>query len=497
MKLMYTFSFSLFLVAFLNSNIEAQTIRYVKATPTGSGDGSSWANASDDPQDLINASTNVTEIWVAEGTYKPTKDPFGSTTPADPRNKTFYLKNGVKLYGGFAGTESLLSERNWVTHPTILSGDFRGDDVVSGSGSTLSLTNNGENAYHVVLTVSNNNTTVLDGFTVKGGNANGSSYITLGVYVNQNDGGGIYNNSSSPTISNTTFSSNYASYGGGMNNNNSSPTISNTTFSGNYASSGGGIYNYSSSPTISNTTFSDNYAQNDGGGMYNYSGFLTISNTTFSGNSASYGGGMRNDYGSPTISNTTFSGNYASSGGGMYNFFVSPTISNSIIWGNTDWGNQGDLGVIMYSIVQGTSVYTGIGNSNANPLFKNAADPDGADNIWRTADDGLQLSQCSPAFNAGNNVFAPTSDILGATRPQFSTADMGAYESTINLYSVPAPIANAQTVCINATVANLVATGTDIKWYSFEPYYGFVALHPTTLLVSGTTLLCYSNDITL
>jgi len=70
--------------------------------------------------------------------------------------------------------------------------------------------------------------------------------------------------------------------------------------------------------------------------------------------------------------------------------------------------------------------YGGTGNINADPLFVNAADPDGADNIHRTADDGLRLQACSPAINAGTNSGAPATDILGNAR--VGTTDMGAYE---------------------------------------------------------------------
>ncbi len=50
----------------------------------------------------------------------------------------------------------------------------------------------------------------------------------------------------------------------------------------------------------------------------------------------------------------------------------------------------------------------------------------------------------------------------------------------------PAPTGNAsQTLCSGSTVANLTATGTNIKWYSIST--GGTALASTTALVSGTT----------
>ncbi len=84
------------------------------------------------------------QIWVAKGTYKPSKETDGTTDT--PREFTFQMIEGVEIYGGFAGTETEASQRLdygvGETNETILSGDFNGDDVVSGSGSTLSITNN-------------------------------------------------------------------------------------------------------------------------------------------------------------------------------------------------------------------------------------------------------------------------------------------------------------------------------------------------------------------
>ena len=82
------------------------TIYYVDGSKTdNTGAGTSWATAKKD----ISAALTLTivggtdEIWVKAGTYYPTVDPFGNSNPTDPRDKTFYLKDGVKFYGGFAG----------------------------------------------------------------------------------------------------------------------------------------------------------------------------------------------------------------------------------------------------------------------------------------------------------------------------------------------------------------------------------------------------------
>lgn len=87
--------------------------------------------------------------WVAEGTFKPTNSSF----------RTFYfsLSNGVKWYGGFQGNETDLSQRDYETHETILSGD-----IAIQSDST-------GNSYHVVYTVCSDITTELDGFLLVDG----------------------------------------------------------------------------------------------------------------------------------------------------------------------------------------------------------------------------------------------------------------------------------------------------------------------------------------
>ncbi|MFN8496621.1 MAG: choice-of-anchor Q domain-containing protein [Anaerolineae bacterium] len=274
---------------------------YVNASVSGgTGDGSSWANAYASLAAALTTASdcpNVTQIWVAAGTYKP-------TSGAD-RTATFGLRNNLAIYGGFTSGQTLLSQRNWRTNVTTLSGDI-------GTANSSS-----DNSYHVVTGSGTNSTAILDGFTVTGGNAD------LDNYLNPNPiGGGMYNDGGSPALSNLTISGNYAVYGGGMYNKNSSPTLTNVTVSGNYALDyGGGMYNYgNSSPTLTGVTFSGNYARVYGGGI--------------ASNSDSY-----------------------------------PTIRNSIFWGNSseiaDLYNSSTT--VVYSIVQGLS--TGTGNLNLDPLF--------------------------------------------------------------------------------------------------------------------------------
>jgi hypothetical protein len=112
------------------------------------------------------------------------------------------------VYGGFNGTESMLTERDPVTNVTILSGDIGVTDDIS------------DNSYHVVTGGGTDSSAVLDGFTVTAGNAD-----LLVIGGTDQYGGGIYNLDSDPTLSNLIISENSANYGAGIFTNNSNPTL--------------------------------------------------------------------------------------------------------------------------------------------------------------------------------------------------------------------------------------------------------------------------------
>lgn len=376
--------------------------RYVMPNAAGLSDGSSWTNASANLQGMIDSSAAGDSVWVAAGKYLPTTDITGNALPTDPRTLTFFLKSGVKMFGSFAGAETSLAQRTLSvtnSNPSFLSGD-----IGVANDST-------DNCYHVVFAAFCDSTTVLDGFTINHGNANGSGY----QFVN-------------------TTSVSYA-WGGGITIIYSPLNISNCIFSGNCtASLGGGMFSTNSSLNISDCVFANNNSFDQGGGWDNQ--FVSTSNITnciFYGNHATTGGGILNEINAVLhIMNCVFSGNSATSGGGLSVEFS--TLTNSIVWGNTPGPN---LDSASYSVIEGATIFPGPGNTNANPRFVNAVLPAGADNIWRTADDGLQILPCSPAVDMGTNTDAPAHDILGNSRYDvpgtgFSDVDMGAYENSAN-----------------------------------------------------------------
>jgi hypothetical protein len=408
-------------IRFFNDDVdmgasEYNGVIYVDADANGDDNGASWFDAFNYLQDALAAAFPGEQIWVAAGTYRPDQ---GDGYTVGNRNHSFELKNGVAINGGFAGKEISRNQRDWQTNETILSGDI---------GSTFL-----DRSYHVV-TSSNIypfKTATLDGFTISHGYANGT-------YPN-NEGGGMYNKDSSPTVTNCTFSANWAGDGGGMYNDNSSPTVTNCIFRGNEAIHGGGIYSYNdSSPTLTNSIFSGNHAMY-GGGLENRNADATLVNCTFSGNSAdNYGGGINHlcDVG---LSNTV-------------------TLTNCVLWGNTsDHGYQIALArstlSVDYCAIQdeqekiykeaSPTINWGTVNIGGDPLF---VDADGPDDTFGTEDDNLRLLPGlpgSPCIDAGDNAAVPsgiTTDLDGGTRffndpytPDTGNGtppivDMGAYE---------------------------------------------------------------------
>ncbi|MES2486159.1 MAG: T9SS type A sorting domain-containing protein [Bacteroidota bacterium] len=347
---------------FFGAAASAQTTRYVKPAAAGTGDGSSWDNAASDIQLMINTSVKGDAIWVAGGTYKAIRKANDTSIIAlNDRDNAFVLKDSVQLYGGFAGTELLLADRDLTiaANTSTLSADFNDDDTFEMSGDTLSIGNNAENAYHVLIGVAVNEAasidafTRVDGFTIKGGNANDAAFttITVGtVTIYRYAGGGLINRAySRPTITNVVFTGNNALYGGAIYNRtysdillenaniiqntatlgagitnwlNCSPTINNTVVQQNRADAGAGIYNLTNcNPVLNVVTISNNFATiGSGGAMFNNASSPVLTDVSIFDNvSGISGGGIFNTTGSsPVITDSSISQNSAPTGGGVF-----------------------------------------------------------------------------------------------------------------------------------------------------------------------------------
>jgi predicted outer membrane repeat protein len=328
--------------------VSTQVVYVASSNISGPWTGVSWSGAFTNVQDAITAASGP--IWIAQGTYRP-------AVSAD-RTASFCFKPGTSVYGGFAGTESTLEQRNWSAHPTVLSGDIGMAGVVT------------DNCYHVVT---GTNGMLLDGFIISGGYANGRTYNSFG-------GGMINYNGASPTVRNCIFTGNYANEGGGIysyndcllqisdsifaantakrggamvNRDGSNCMVTNSVFNANSAVwRGGAIYiDYGASPMFFNCSFSSNSTAGHGGAVYVNDVASQIGNTSpaftncaFIANSAGYRGGAVANYNkvTPAIGSCGFTNNTAGTGGGAIanDYQTTATIS-----GCSYSGNKGGSGV--------------------------------------------------------------------------------------------------------------------------------------------------------
>ena len=265
--------------------------------------GSTWALAKKTIADALSASVSGNEIWVKAGTY----------------TERITLKSGVGVYGGFAGTETSRTQRNWKTNVTIIDGNKAGSVVTSPRGATT--------------------TTRIDGFTIRNGTGTEDNADPW-----HEDGGGIYCVGSSPTIANNTITA-CDVYGDGAGIyccDGSSPFITSNTISGCKCSIGvgGGIYCINHScPTITGNTIAGNRGNGEGGGIYCY------------------------DYSSPAVTGNTITNNSAGKGAGIYCFmYSSPVISGNTFTRNRSYGTTD--GGFWENDAEGSAVFCGW-NSNA------------------------------------------------------------------------------------------------------------------------------------
>ena len=395
---------------------------FVRSNASGANNGTSWANAYTSLQTALAAAVATDEIWVAAGTYKP-------TATAD-RTISFALKNGVGVYGGFAGTETMRSQANPGANITILSGDIGNTGVDS------------DNSYHVVTSDSTVTATgILDGFTITAGRADGASDPI-------DRGGGAYINLGGPTFVRCLFSGNYAgNRGGGVRVAAGSPSFTGCKFLGNHSESAGAGLSAASvgSLLVRRTYFNNNVVGNTtGGGAIEATNNTTVLNCVVYDNGPN---GMNFLGDGNTIVNSTIVVNVYY---GVAFFATGNSIVNSIIWSHTAGsiflGPSAGLSV-SYSDIEGGG-FAGAGNIQATPLFNGTPD--------------VRLAPGFAGIDAGNNAAVPagtTTDFGGLPRffddpeaPNVGAGsppivDMGATERVPFSVSV----LSDQTVCAGST----------------------------------------------
>jgi len=308
-------------------------IVYVDAEAVGNQSGLSWQDAFRDLQTILKyAKENpvITEVRVAQGVYHP-------AGPDGNRYETFTLVNGLVLRGGYAGVQGADPDNRDVSvYPTILSGDLNEDDKPG-------FLNFEENSYHIVAGRALDSNTVLDGFVIQAGNANGRNVHANGAGMLNRDGSNL-------KIIDCNFILNLSSgSGSGMYNENSNPRVIRCMFGSNAmgGNSGGGMYNIDSSPIVEDCEFVGNVAGVGGGMANNDSGSAIILRCLFKDNEASFGGGLYTRDGcNPVVIDCAFENNWAGYTGGALEIrggnpsFTRCRIINNEA-GEYDWGGSG------------------------------------------------------------------------------------------------------------------------------------------------------------
>ncbi len=429
-------------------------IVFVDAGAPGLNDGTSWENAHRSLTGGLTDATAGDEIWVAQGVYSP------GTLPMHQ----YDMKSGVGLYGGFQGTQTSRDPRNPALFETLLTGGgvnrhvLWAHDLVAG--------------------------TVVDGFTIAGGNADGAvgtadgdgaginsannagTFANLIIEGNQatGDGGGIFHKQTGDAVltihdvvfrrnagrigggllmflggadlARVTFIGNVATeHGGGAEFFGTTGVVTDARVSGNRAKDGGGVGLLGKTPLLDRVLFEHNFATRDGGAVFTFGGGdRQIANATFSTNTALGKGGAVVARDAPfTLESSSFLGNRAAVGANSVKVEFSVTIRRRIL-------HDGPGGIALEPMATATiedSLVEGGCPTTVTCTNVSSADP----KLGPLADNGgptrtHALLAGSPAIDAAASCGTVLVDQRGVKRPVDGDAvagakcDYGAYELT-------------------------------------------------------------------
>lgn len=416
---------------------------YVNPSATGNQNGITWANAHTDLQSALANATNQDEIWIAGGTYTP-----------DATDRTiafqFFWAN-MKIYGGFAGTETSITERIFGSNETILSGDLLNNDANSTSfGTNYSNGTRADNSYKIIDILQNGENLLLDGLTISDAHNYQPGINTVG--------GAIIKHKSIPflTINNCIIKDNLNGVANAgllaefeINNFNSGfrgkLTVTNSIFSNNMSAFATGIYsvirnNSEVDVEISNTLFDNNVSADRDASVTGITGSAAWFRNLGNGGSTV----------SIEINNCTFADNIDA--GTEFD----PSLRSPFTLGKTNGALSMDVEVnnsVFYGNVDASSVPNkpitdGIDSSASNSVvINNSSDQLNFNNLSTayTVNNSVFINNTSPfndsangdytldmgvnLIDAGNNSFVSGSTDLANNQRIFNTAvDIGAYE---------------------------------------------------------------------
>ena len=431
--------------AYEYQHLDAGRIRYVMETAQGSGDGTSWADASGDLQKMIDELAAVDapgEVWVAAGTYRPTTQIIEGVQYA----ASFRMRDGIDVYGGFAGTETSKAKREkgsmpWsYTNETVLLGaDYEDGSATWGNDQWNVISSTRHVVWFAPMSgeVKFKYTTVLDGVTIKGGAANGGEGLADfatdkggGVYMGLNailqncivtentakgDGGGVYANGDGADASS-------ANAKGGR-------VVGCLVYNNSSVEDGGGVF-VKNAGLVLRSMITNNSATN-GAGVYldknaeNHPEYLILSTSVVSNNTATGNGAVYCNESGVLLQNTIVNNDCpstvdasnpnSSQTGGLYiNKYA--YVINSILWNNLING----LNIPMYAL--------GAGATAENVRFYNNAISGSSNAVWNNI------------YQTSTLKLSETNSEEGALSPDFTTENMPSSSEVGVLSSVNLPI---------------------------------------------------------
>ncbi|WP_298112823.1 right-handed parallel beta-helix repeat-containing protein [uncultured Bacteroides sp.] len=350
--------------------IPTSRIRYVKKG--GTGDGSSWDNASGDLQKMIDELANnnpqklAGEVWVAAGTYVPQSQLISGTA----YSASFRMRDGISVYGGFAGTETTKQDRQKGTMPwdytnvTILEGAYYDHANLQWNNNKWTLTSDSR---HVVWFAPMANegafgrVTILDGVTIQGGYAQGGTGLDD---FKTDRGAGVYMDGANAYLTNCIVKENYATGNGGGVYLKDGRVETSFIYNNNADADGGAVY-VDNRGLVLRSMLANNSAHN-GAGAYlhneeetlnDHPEYLILSTCVVSNNTMSGNGAVYCDKGGVLMQNTITNNNCvtatdatdsnASQTGGIY-VDEYALVVNSVIW-NNQMGKTGGTNIPMYA----------------------------------------------------------------------------------------------------------------------------------------------------
>ena len=422
-------------------HLDASRIRYVKVG--GTGDGTSWGDASGDLQKMIDELATIDapgEVWVAKGEYRPTTQIIEGVQYA----ASFRMRDGIDVYGGFAGTETSKAEREkgsmpWnFTNETVLLGADYENNTAAWANNQWNVTSSSRHVVWFAPMSGEDNfksVTILDGVTIKGGAANGGEGLADfatdkggGVYMGLNailqncivtentakgDGGGVYANGDGADASS-------ANAKGGR-------VVGCLVYNNSSVEDGGGVF-VENAGLVLRSMITNNSATN-GAGVYldknaeNHPEYLILSTSVVSNNTATGNGAVYCNESGVLLQNT----------------IVNNDCPSTVDASNPNSSQTGGLYINKYAYVINSILWNNLINGLNIPMYALGATADKV-RFYNNAISGSSMAVWNNIYQTSTLKLSETNSEEGALSPDFTTENMPSSSEVGVLSSVNLPI---------------------------------------------------------